>query len=70
MIATRKELPEIKFKTETSIDNLTHLYSIITGIIEELVCSCYFDNIENLVEAIINREFHWDIQAYAHFKIY
>ena len=64
MIATGKELPEILLKIKLNIDNQTQLYFIIKGIIEELLCTCYFDNIENLTEAIITREFCWDMQAY------
>lgn len=57
MITTRKELPYILLKIKSNNDDLTHLYFVVRGIIEELPCACYFDNTENLIEAIISRDF-------------
>ena len=64
MIAMRKELAQIVLKIKSNINDLTQLYSIVRGIIEELLCACYFDNIQNLIEATVSREFHWEMQAY------
>ena len=61
MIATGKELPDILLKIKLDIDELTHKYSTIRRIIEELLCACYFNNIENLIESIISKEFDWDM---------
>ena len=63
MIATGKGLPEILLKIKSKVDNLTHLYSIIRRIVEEVLCACYIDDIESLIEATISREFHWDMQV-------
>lgn len=43
---------------------MTHKYSIIKKIIKELLRACHYNNIENLTESIISKEFHWDMRAY------
>ena len=63
MTATGKKLPDILLKIKSNIDELTHKYSIIRRIIEDLLCVCYFNNIENLIESVISEEFHLDMQA-------
>ena len=63
MIATGKKLPDILPNIKSIIDELTHKYSIIRRIIEELLCVCYFNDIENLIQSVISEEFHLDMQA-------
>ena len=63
MIATGKKLPDILPNIKSNIDELTHKYSIIRQIIEELLCVCYFNDIENLIQSVISEEFHLDMQA-------
>lgn len=63
MIATGKKLPDILPNIKSNIDELTHKYSIIRRIIEELLCVCYFNDIENLIQSVISEEFHLDMQA-------
>ena len=64
MIVTGKELPDILLKIKLNIYKLTHKCSIIRENIEELLCAYYFNNIENLIDSIISKEFHWHMQAY------
>ena len=45
MIATGKKLLDILLKIKLDIDKLTHKYFTIGGIIKELLCACYFNNI-------------------------
>ena len=45
IIATGKELPQIPLRMKCNIEDLTQLYRIVRGIIEELLRACYFDNI-------------------------
>ena len=68
IIAIGKELTYTLLKIKSKIDVLPYNYSIITGIIKELLCACYFNNIENLIESIISKEFHCDMQAYDYFQ--
>ena len=63
MTATGKKLPDILPNIKSNIDELTHKYSIIRRIIEELLCVCYFNDIENLIQSVISEEFHLDMQA-------
>ena len=55
IIATGKELTDTLLKIKSKIDELPYNYSIITGTIKELLCVCYFNNIENLIESIISK---------------
>lgn len=66
--ATGKELTDTLLKIKSKIDEMPYNYFIIIGTIKELPCVCYFNNIENLIESIISKEFHYDMQAYDYFQ--
>ena len=52
MIATGKELPDKLVKICLNIDNLKETYTKTSEIIDELLGSCYFNKIGNLLETI------------------
>ena len=58
MIATGKELPDKLVKIKLNIDNLNETYTKVNGIIDEILGSCYFNNIESLLESIFNKTLH------------
>ena len=43
------------------IKALMAIYDEITDILQELICKCYSDDVESIIEAIITKEHH-DIQ--------
>ena len=48
MTMAGKKFPDKLVKIKSNIDNLNKTHTKITEIIDELLGSCYFDNIENL----------------------
>ena len=50
MKETRKLLPEVSFKTQKNIRDLTCVYDEISDILEELLEACYFDNIDSILK--------------------
>ena len=58
MITTGKKLPDKLVKIKLNIDNLSKTYTKISGIINELLGSCYFNNIESLLESIFDKTLH------------
>ena len=52
MIATGKELPDKLVKICLNIDNLKETYTKTSEIIDELLGSCYFNKIGNLLKTI------------------
>ena len=57
----RKWVPELVFEMGGIIKAIMAIYDEITGILEELICKCYFDDVESIIEAITTME-HYDIQ--------
>ena len=47
---------------------MNETYTKITDIIDELLGSCYFNDIENLLELIFDKTLHWDMQANDYWK--
>ena len=57
MIEARQNGPESMLEMN-KIKNLTTIYDPVTHILEELICGCYFDDIEAIVGAIMSKEYH------------
>ena len=57
MTETRKTAPEPVFKMGGIIIALVTICDEITDILEEVMCGCYFDDVESIIEAIITKKY-------------
>ena len=68
MRETGKEVPEPIFEMEKVLRTLLDIYDKITIILEELLCGCYFDNVESIVEVILTKHYYFEQQVYNYCK--
>lgn len=57
MIEMGKRVPELISNMGKIVKNLTIICDQITDILEELIYSCHFDNVESIIEAIMAKEY-------------
>ena len=57
MNETRKNVPEPMLEVNKIIKTLTTIHDEITHILQELTCSCYFDDVKSIIEVIMTKEY-------------
>ena len=58
MMQTQKSVPEPTIKMNKIIKTLTVIYYEITDILEDLLCGCYFEDVESIIGAIMTQDYH------------